>query len=177
MRVSSQDQLNDMPMNPVHKAKIAALLQNQASNHARSRPCRNQPSNTSTTAATSGSQALHEALSCQRQLWRLMHADEVCSQLNWVSDFVGAVPNRKFEIDIACPDLLMGVETDGWSNHGQRKKDFLRDREKDYLMMLEGWLVLRIQAGLIYKDPGEALNRVKRFIETCAPRQKRLLKS
>jgi very-short-patch-repair endonuclease len=164
-------------MSPTHKAKIEAQLKEETGN--RLKAVKRVEASAGSKLSGDGSFVTdsEKGSKPQRQLWNLLHVDDVCSQFSWESDFVGAVPGRKFELDIACKALKIGTEIDGWLWHGKRKQDFLRDREKDYLLMLEGWQVLRIQAGLIYKDPQEALTRVRKFLEICVPRQQLLLSS
>lgn len=111
----------------------------------------------------------------QQILAAMIRADQHLSAWEWVDDFSCAIPGRKLEIDIAIPELRLGVEVDGWQYHGKYLKSFLRDRDKDYLLSLKGWLVVRIQAGLINSDAGEALERVRRFIEVWEPKQRQLL--
>lgn len=167
MRIASLDQLKKIPMNAAHKAQIEAQLKESPALSAASR----HP----------GAKTQHRALARQtdetgshpqRLLWQMLHADETCHQYEWVSDHVGAVPGRKFELDVACPAYRIGIEVDGWLWHGKRKQDFLRDREKDYMLALEGWQVLRLQAGLLYREPDEALRRAKRFLAVWIPRQR-----
>lgn len=89
----------------------------------------------------------------------------------WVVDYVGAVPGRKYELDIALVDDRLAVEVDGFAHHGRNKQNYNRDRDKDYLLSLQGWCVLRIQAGLICKSPEDAVSRVVAFLSACRPRQ------
>lgn len=105
----------------------------------------------------------------------MVMTDQDLSGWHWEEDYVGAVPGRKFELDLAVPTLRLGVEVDGWQYHGQHKESFLRDRDKDYLLSLQGWVIVRVQAGLVSSDPGEALERVRRFMTVWGPRQRQLL--
>lgn len=111
----------------------------------------------------------------QEILSGMVRADDELGRLGWVDDFVGAVPGRRFEIDLAIPSLKLGVETDGWQYHGRHKESFLRDRDKDYLLSVQGWVVVRVQAGLISTDPQDAMARVRRFLQAWIPRQRALL--
>src|SRR5690554_6382754 len=98
-------------------------------------------------------------------------ADSMRSQWTWVEDFAGPMPGRKFEIDLAVPEARLGVEVDGWQYHGKRMESFLRDRHKDYQLTLHGWVIVRVQAGLISTNPAEALDWVRRFMAAWVPRQ------
>lgn len=74
-----------------------------------------------------------------------------------VQEYTGAVPGRKFRIDIAFPQELnkLCVECDGWEWHGKHKGDFQRDRERQNLLTIAGWRILRFSAKDIRGDlPG-----------------------
>lgn len=111
----------------------------------------------------------------QQILTAMVKADSELGDLGWEEDFVGAIPGRKYEIDLALCDTRLGVEVDGWQYHGKHKESFLRDRDKDYLLTLHGWVIIRVQAGLITSDPEESLNRIRRFISVWMPRQRVIL--
>ncbi len=80
------------------------------------------------------------------------------------AEATGLVPGRRFSADI-CDRRHRGiVECDGWNFHGRFKAAFLRDREKDYHLTIQGWRVLRIPAGLVIKDMPAAMERIRRFV-------------
>lgn len=64
-------------------------------------------------------------------------------------EYSDAVPNRKFRIDIAFPRERLALEVDGWQHHGRFLSDFIRDRERQNLLCINGWRVLRFSAGMI----------------------------
>ena len=171
MRVRSLQELSALPMHDHFKRQLEAEL--------RATPPRsNQPvqrgekrsDSTNKSPPTAGT-----ALALQDQLAKLVEADDELRAHAWVRDYAKAVPGRKFEIDLSLPRWCLGIELDGWLWHAKRKKDFLRDREKDYLLSLAGWQVYRLQAGLVYKDVPEAMRRIKTFIATWLPRQQMLI--
>ncbi len=63
-----------------------------------------------------------------------------------VAEYRGAVPGRRFRIDIAFPAEHLAIEFDGWAYHGRFKEDFQRDRERQNLLTLNGWRILRFTA-------------------------------
>lgn len=67
------------------------------------------------------------------------------------------VPGRRFRLDIAIVARRLAVEVDGWAWHGRHKGDFVRDRERQNLLTLHGWRVLRFTAGQIRKDIGTVM--------------------
>lgn len=70
-----------------------------------------------------------------------------------VAEFKGAVPHRKFRLDIAFPDHRLAVEVDGWQHHGKHLADHRKDRERIRLLALNGWRLLPFTAGEVLKDP------------------------
>lgn len=60
------------------------------------------------------------------------------------------IAERRFRADIAFPLSRLSVEVDGWQHHGKRLSDFTRDRERQNLMTIHGWRILRFTAGQIH---------------------------
>ncbi|MFH1987408.1 MAG: DUF559 domain-containing protein [Pseudomonadota bacterium] len=77
-------------------------------------------------------------------------------------EFKGAVPGRKYRIDIAFPVSKVAVEVDGWEWHGKHKDDFTRDRERQNLLTENGWKILRYTAGQIRGDVHACVEQIKR---------------
>lgn len=84
----------------------------------------------------------------QERLWRglIEHVPTA------VYEYCGAVPGRRYRIDIAIPERRLAIEVDGWQYHGRHKGDFARDRERQNALTLHGWRILRFTAGQIRKD-------------------------
>ncbi len=81
------------------------------------------------------------------------------------------VPGRRFRLDIAIVARRIAVEVDGWAWHGRHKGDFARDRERQNLLTLHGWRVLRFTAGQIRKDIGTVMATIG---QACAARKTRI---
>ena len=81
------------------------------------------------------------------------------------SEFKGAVPGRRFRIDIAFPSASLAVEVDGWQHHGRHKSDFTRDRERQNLLTLNGWRILRFSAGQIHADLQACVRAVQQALQ------------
>ncbi len=62
-----------------------------------------------------------------------------------VWELEGAIPGRKFQIDIAFPTHKLAIELDGHTAHSHKDK-FQRDRERQNLLTLNGWRILRFTA-------------------------------
>jgi very-short-patch-repair endonuclease len=76
-------------------------------------------------------------------------------------EFEGAVPGRRFRLDIALPAARLAIEVDGWEWHGKHKGDFTRDRERQNLLTLHGWRILRFTAGQIRKDVAGCIEMIR----------------
>jgi hypothetical protein len=157
MRIRSSAQLKNLAIQERHKKAIEAALAEQPS-------CRDV--------------AMRHRLPTRERPTPQQHLTELL-QLHmpgypWVPDYVGAVPGRRYELDIALVNDRIGIEVDGFTHHGKNLKNFHRDRDKDYLLALAGWIVLRLSAGLICKSPSEAIDRVEAFLSVSVPRQRAL---
>lgn len=179
MRINSKKDLEHLGVR--HRKAVERLLDGKGSQGHESALLARASANGGTGGPGAGSTArqLVDTLSEQSQpqniLERMIREDPELGALPWESDYAKAVPGRKFELDICLKDVRCGIEVDGWQYHGQHKESFLRDREKDYLLTMGGWQILRIQAGLISSDPAEALARARAFIAYWKPRQEVLL--
>lgn len=67
-------------------------------------------------------------------------------------EYQGAVPGRRYRIDIALEAEKIAIEIDGWQYHGKFKSTHESDRERQNHLAVAGWLVLRFTAGQIFKD-------------------------
>jgi very-short-patch-repair endonuclease len=78
-----------------------------------------------------------------------------------IREYEGAVPGRRFRIDIAYEQQKLAVEIDGWMWHGKYLGDFKRDRLRQNLLTIHGWRILRFTAGDIYKNLDTCIEQVK----------------
>ena len=81
-------------------------------------------------------------------LWLAVKAEHPAA----VREYAGAVPGRRYRIDIALVEEKVAIEIDGWQYHGKYKSAHESDRERQNLLAVGGWLVLRFTAGQIFKD-------------------------
>lgn len=91
---------------------------------------------------------------CVKRWPELLHGGGLIWELN------GAVPGRRYSIDIAFPLHNLAIECDGWEYHGKHLKDFKRDREKDRALTLNGWRTLRYFASEIHQDRERIINEI-----------------
>lgn len=74
--------------------------------------------------------------------------------------------DRRFRIDIAFPDCKLAIECDGWSYHGRHLDDFKKERERQNLLVLAGWRILRFPAGQIRQEPEAVIDQIKQALAT-----------
>lgn len=82
-------------------------------------------------------------------------------------DYVGAVPGRKFELDMAFVPERLAIEVDGWQYHGKYKSDFHRDREKRNQLLLNGWGLFTFSARDVLQDPDGCLAMIETVLDRC----------
>ncbi len=52
---------------------------------------------------------------------------------------------RRFKLDLAYPDVRVGIELDGWDTH-HTFSAFHHDRERDALLASAGWMIAHFSA-------------------------------
>lgn len=80
-------------------------------------------------------------------------------------EFQGAVPDRRFRIDIAFPNQKLAIEVDGHKHHGRHRAGFYKDREKQNLLVKNGWRVLRFAASVINNELEKVMVDIKDALE------------
>lgn len=102
-------------------------------------PARNKASSGSATAGTVSPP--------QRILWESVSA-------RWPEAVQEHRPvvGRRFRIDIAFVERKIAVEVDGWAYHGKHRSAHAKDRQRQNLLVMEGWRVLRFTTGEIFGD-------------------------
>ena len=81
--------------------------------------------------------------------------------------FPVTVDGRTFRIDLAYPSLRLAIESDGFAFHGHRHA-FESDRERQNLLVLAGWTVLRFTWRQVCSRPAWVAVQVRRAIERTA---------
>lgn len=79
-------------------------------------------------------------------------------------EFKGAVPGRRFRLDIGFPFERLAVEVDGFAHHGKFLADFKRDRERQNELVIAGWRVLRFSAGEIRQNMRGCMHTIERAL-------------
>ena len=95
---------------------------------------------------------------CQQRFPGWVESGRLCSE------YKGAVPGRRFVLDVAFPEYRLAEEVDGWQYHGKRKTDFQRDRLRDRALTRQGWRVLRYFYAEIVEDAAGLADEVAEVI-------------
>lgn len=74
---------------------------------------------------------------------------------------------RTFRLDLAYPEHRVAIECDGFATHGTREA-FEDDRERQNLLVLEGWVILRFTWQQICRQPEWVAEQVRRALSTAA---------
>ena len=96
----------------------------------------------------------------ERRLQRLL---EQAGVLGWVANHPVRVGGHRFRPDIAFPGLRLAVEVDGWAYH-RTKEQRDADVERDNLLMLAGWRVLRFTWEDVRDRPGYVLAMIRSLL-------------
>lgn len=76
------------------------------------------------------------------------------------------IQGRRYRIDIAFPfePFPLAVEVDGFSVHGKHLADFKKDRQRQNMLSLAGWRILRFFPGEIYQDIDSIVAQVRQAL-------------
>lgn len=82
------------------------------------------------------------------------------------AEFEPQIDGRKFSIDLAFPDVKLAIEVDGWQYHGKFKSGFQKDRQRQNLLTIHGWRILRFFYKEIMNEEsrGEIIKIVERAL-------------
>ncbi|MFM1965234.1 MAG: hypothetical protein RL134_959 [Actinomycetota bacterium] len=81
---------------------------------------------------------------------------------NWIANYAVRDEQGRVlaEIDFADPDLMIAIEVDGRAFHSDRRS-FERDRERQNMLTLRGWVVLRFTWERIVRDPHGVIAEIR----------------
>jgi len=80
-----------------------------------------------------------------------------------VRQFLIAVGGRQIRIDFAYPEQRIAIESDGFSVHGSRSS-FESDRERQNLLALDGWTILRFTWRQICENPLAVAEQIRQAL-------------
>lgn len=73
------------------------------------------------------------------------------------------INGRRIRIDFALVPERIAIEIDGYRPHGLSKKGFANDRQRQNLLVINGWQVLRYTIRDIRLRPHECLEEIERL--------------
>ena len=76
------------------------------------------------------------------------------------------VAGRRFEVDFHWPRLRLVVEVDGYRFHASRER-LNDDRERDQLLTIAGWTVVRFTRDQVIETPEVVAERLRALTCTC----------
>ncbi len=79
------------------------------------------------------------------------------------------VGGRRFRLDLCYPDRRVAIECDGFSFHGSRSA-FESDRERQNLLVLSGWRVLRFTWRQVVGRPTWVAQQIATALDSARPR-------
>jgi very-short-patch-repair endonuclease len=101
----------------------------------------------------------------QEILWRL-----VCTHFHGLAvyEYKKAIPGRRFSLDIAFISQKLCIEIDGWEFHGKYLSSFKKDREKQNLLTMQGWSILRFFPEEIFNKKTAVIQMIDKTLEMRA---------
>jgi len=100
----------------------------------------------------------------ERRLQRLL---EQAGVRGWMANHPVAVGGHRFRVDLAFPSIRLAVEVDGWAYH-RSKEQRDADLERDNLLMLAGWRVLRFSWDDVVRRPDYVLGVIRSVLAVRA---------
>lgn len=86
---------------------------------------------------------------------------------NWIRNYpvLGEHGQVVAEIDFADPELKIAIEVDGRAFHSDRRS-FERDRERQNMLVIRGWIVLRFTWERLVNDPEGVVAEIRAVISS-----------
>ena len=86
---------------------------------------------------------------------------------NWICNYpvLGERGQVVAEIDFADPELKIAIEVDGRAFHSDRRS-FERDRERQNMLVIRGWIVLRFTWERLLNDPEGVVAEINAAIDS-----------
>ena len=75
------------------------------------------------------------------------------------------IASRRFRIDIAFVEKRIAIEVDGWAYHGKHRSAHAKDRQRQNLLVSNGWRVLRFTTGEIFGDMPAVLAMIQTVLD------------
>jgi very-short-patch-repair endonuclease len=100
------------------------------------------------------------AAESERRLHRLLRGAAISG---WVANLTVVLGGRRFEIDVAFPELRLAIEVDGYAYHSGDER-FQRDRTKQNALIAAGWRILRFTWADLTERPDYVLAAIGQLL-------------
>ena len=111
----------------------------------------------------------HPLSETEQRLAKALARDEELAPLFGFNQFVDTVRGNRPKVDLLWTAGGLVVELDGYADHGTRGA-FMRDRHRDYELMLTGYTVLRLANEEIAQDIHKAIEKIRDIVQLCRAR-------
>ncbi|MFG1397279.1 endonuclease domain-containing protein [Roseixanthobacter pseudopolyaromaticivorans] len=105
----------------------------------------------------------HPLSEIEQRLAKILLGDAELGPLFGFNRPVTTVRGTRPKVDLLWPEGRLVVECDGFSDHGTRGA-FLRDRHRDYELMLSGYMVLRLANDEVTQDYQKAVEKIRDLV-------------
>jgi very-short-patch-repair endonuclease len=110
----------------------------------------------------------HPTSEIEKKMAAVLAADQELGYLFAFNQTVATARGSQPKVDILWSEGRLVVELDGYESHGGRSA-FVRDRHRDYELMVSGYVVLRLANDEIAQDCEKALEKIRDLV--CLRRQ------
>jgi very-short-patch-repair endonuclease len=105
----------------------------------------------------------HPLSDVEQRLYSVLTADNELATLFHFNLPIDTVRGSRPRVDLVWPQGRLVVELDGYGSHGNRSA-FIYDRQRDYELMLSGYVVLRLANDEIAQDFGKAIEKIRDLV-------------
>jgi very-short-patch-repair endonuclease len=107
--------------------------------------------------------APHPLSEIEQRLAEMLAGDTELSGLFCFNWFIDTIRGSRPKVDLVWLDGRLVIEVDGYADHGTRHA-FIRDRHRDYELMLSGYIVLRLANDEVLQDFGRAIEKIRDLV-------------
>ena len=107
--------------------------------------------------------APHPLSETERRVAEAIARDTELAPLFHYNVVLGTARGHRAKVDLHWAEGRLVVEIDGWPDHG-RRESFAADRRRDYELMLEGYIVLRLTNDDIEVDLAREIEKIRNLV-------------
>ncbi len=106
----------------------------------------------------------HPLSAIEQRMARLLSADADLGPLFLFNQVIATTRGSRPRVDLLWPAGRLVVELDGYADHGTRSA-FMRDRQRDFELVLSGYTVLRLANEEVAQDCARALEKIRDLVQ------------